>query len=183
MDHVQGNGGGTSIAKILQAIRYPIQREPQFLGEEIRHETVGLMEVDHIHIFDPHIQDFQYLLYARGNNPKTKIEDIHSTHVQLLTAKDIPHLIHFSLKSLCATRISVSPVRHAEHIRAPPIRMKHETGGAIPLAFLYQRGGTGVTEQRCRHLVMIRYGLGHGLSHQQKDTSYPILRGQGISDG
>ena len=58
MDHVQGNGGGTSIAKILQAIRYPIQREPQFLGEEIRHETVGLMEVDHIHIFDPHIQDF-----------------------------------------------------------------------------------------------------------------------------
>ena len=40
MDHVQGNGGGTGIAKILQAIRHPIQREPQFLGEEIRHETV-----------------------------------------------------------------------------------------------------------------------------------------------
>ncbi len=120
MDHVQGNGGGTSIAKILQAIRYPIQREPQFLGEEIRHETVGLMEVDHIHIFDPHIQDFQYLLYARGNNPKTKIEDIHSTHVQLLTAKDIPHLIHFSLKSLCATRISVSPYGTRSISEPPP---------------------------------------------------------------
>ena len=166
----------------LITVPYPIW-EPQFLGEEIRHETVGLMEVDHIHIFDPHIQDFQYLLYARGNNPKTKIEDIHSTHVQLLTAKDIPHSSTFRSNPSALLGFRYPPYGTRSISEPPPSRMKHETGGAIPLAFLYQRGGTGVTEQRCRHLVMIRYGLGHGLSHQQKDTSYPILRGQGISDG
>ena len=79
----QRNGCGRGIAEELQGVGGLVGRKFEFLGEEVGHEPVGLVEYDQVYFVDPQSGESEGLFDAFGYHAQAEVEHFHSVHVEV----------------------------------------------------------------------------------------------------